>query len=296
MFVESKWINYVRETKSFLLTKGKEFEPIIELCEIILDEYNSLEKLGFFLVTKEFSGPFIDDVRDEIFDYLKIDKLNFTVYRNRDRNTELIRTAIQKTIIQLLVVEETLAIIRGGTEKMKAKSFKAIRKGVYSQNDITKLILGRRLVKSQIIDNRLDEIFEKLPSHFQNQIEFLKDLESIEKLETASFDSPPNSYADIFKGNDKKAYELFALLVGNEFFNSYSDFSFIYQKMRNDGLVRNVSHQDFSKWAFDNALIDKKLFDKIEEEGQLRSLRKVDFKNRTEFYYSLKNKLFKNNS
>lgn len=85
-----------------------------------------------------------------------------------------------------------------------------------------------------------------------------------------------------------KAEKLFLEYINKYIIDPYIDYSFIFQQMKHDKLLRSIEHLEFAKWLKDNNLINEKNYLIISDASGFRSLKKCYNANRFNNYLLLK--------
>lgn len=85
-----------------------------------------------------------------------------------------------------------------------------------------------------------------------------------------------------------KAEKLFLEYINKYIIDPYIDYSFIFQQMKHDKLLRSIKHLEFAKWLKDNNLINEKNYLKISDANGFRALDKCYNANRFNNYLLLK--------
>lgn len=290
--MESKWFTYVNEAKKIFEKGNDSYQFIVDLCELLLIRFQELQSIGYGLVIGVNQDKFIDEVWNDVFERIGGKEFEFQIDKNKDREKELAKISIQKTIIRLLVLNTSLIVIGEVMFRKTNQNIEKLNDRVYKNKSLENLIETRRDVKRLIIDGKMNSDFDGFHEHLNNQIEFLATHKaSFGEMKPIAMPND-NPYDEIFNRKDDLAFKLFMSYIEQYLMEPFKDFSFIFQKMKRDGLVRNITHLGFANWAFDQNFIDKDLFERIQEEGQFWALKKVDFPKRSKPYYILKNQLF----
>ncbi|WP_281634599.1 hypothetical protein [Flavobacterium luteolum] len=103
-----------------------------------------------------------------------------------------------------------------------------------------------------------------------------------------------NHHPDIFTGNDNKAFNLFDEFA-KEVTDYYQDYSFIFQKMKDENLIgKRVMHKEFMEWLFNNKYINEGCYQLFLDKESFS--KKYDRGMRPTRYYNIRNKFFLDNS
>ncbi|RKE91908.1 hypothetical protein [Ichthyenterobacterium magnum] len=103
-----------------------------------------------------------------------------------------------------------------------------------------------------------------------------------------------NPYSDIFKGNDNKNFLVFEAYTENHIIDWYSDFSFLFQKMKEENRLHNIKHLYFMEWLKKNNYITEKVFDLLL--GKTTFSKKYNSAQRINNYNLIVNDIFKTTS
>lgn len=99
-----------------------------------------------------------------------------------------------------------------------------------------------------------------------------------------------NQHRNIFNGNDNKAFNLFDDFA-KEITDYYPDYSFIFQKMKDEDLIsKRVMHKEFMEWLFNNKYINEGCYQMFLDKESFS--KKYDRGMRSTRYYNIKNKIF----
>lgn len=79
----------------------------------------------------------------------------------------------------------------------------------------------------------------------------------------------PNIFTDYY------SYSCFKLYVEYFIVEPYVDFSYLFQRMKEEGYILRVKHRDFIYWLYKNNEITKQSFERFIEQGNFRSLKKA---------------------
>lgn len=140
--------------------------------------------------------------------------------------------------------------------------------------------------------SRID--YENGTKFFSEEKEFFKDLkENLSDSENTKVVQPhQNSFPDVFRGRDNKAFLLFKDYLDHNIIDPFVDLSFLYQQLKEDNLLHPVKHLHFTHWLKYNDFISEKVFVEIIEQGSFRSLNKSSSGHRLNNYQNLKGKYF----
>ncbi len=97
-----------------------------------------------------------------------------------------------------------------------------------------------------------------------------------------------SNFPEIFKS--EKAEKLFFEYVGSYILDAYTDYSYIYQQMKNDKLIERLTHFEFADWLLSKELISENDHSKIKDSRGFKSLRKSSSDARLNNYINLKTK------
>lgn len=138
--------------------------------------------------------------------------------------------------------------------------------------------------------SRID--YENGTKFFAEEKEFFRDLkENLSDSENIQIVQPTeNSFPDIFRGSNNKAFLLFKDFLDHHIIDPFVDLSFLYQQLKADNLIHQVKHLQFTNWLKDNDFITGKVFENIIEQGSFRSLRKSSSGHRLNNYQNIKEK------
>jgi len=123
----------------------------------------------------------------------------------------------------------------------------------------------------------------------------IKQGRNILNLESILKENPPldNSETsavnnEIFKS--KGAENLFFEFVEKHILDPYTDFSFIYQQMRELRLIERLTHFEFAEWLLSEKIISENVYEKISDNRGFKSLTKSTNANRLNDFLILKEK------
>ena len=131
-------------------------------------------------------------------------------------------------------------------------------------------------------------IFQEIISKFDDNktlakiSEFSLYLKNRDDINTTNYDT------NIFKSPE--AFLIFSDYTEQHVVDEYVDFSYIFQKLKEQRLIFNMKHLDFAKWLKENNYISEKTFNKIDEEKAFRSLNKSHSEKRLNAFIKLKEK------
>jgi len=103
----------------------------------------------------------------------------------------------------------------------------------------------------------------------------------------------PNPYEGVFKGDDDKSFRLFEKFIKKHYLNPFTDFSFIFQYMKNDGYILDLKHKFFMEWLYENSFIQEKDFRKFMDRLNFTALSKLNDSSRLNSYLEIKEAIFK---
>ncbi|MDF0719189.1 hypothetical protein P0M11_04160 [Kaistella sp. PBT33-4] len=69
-------------------------------------------------------------------------------------------------------------------------------------------------------------------------------------------------------------YAPFEKYMASNIIDPYVDISYLFQRMKEEGIIHNVPHLKFAQWLYEMNYINTKVLQKIEEERGFRTLRK----------------------
>ena len=131
-------------------------------------------------------------------------------------------------------------------------------------------------------------IFQEIISKFDDNktlakiSEFSLYLKNRDDINTTNYDT------NIFKSPE--AFLIFSDYTEQHVVDEYVDFSYIFQELKEQGLIFSMKHLDFAKWLKENNYINEKIFNKIDEEKGFRSLAKSRSDKRLNAFIKLKEK------
>ena len=131
-------------------------------------------------------------------------------------------------------------------------------------------------------------IFQEIISKFDDNktlakiSEFSLYLKNRDDINTTNYDT------NIFKSPE--AFLIFSDYTEQHVVDEYVDFSYIFQELKEQGLIFSMKHLDFAKWLKENNYINEKIFNKIDEEKGFRSLDKSRSDKRLNAFIKLKEK------
>lgn len=136
-----------------------------------------------------------------------------------------------------------------------------------------------------------------LPQENQNKLKFkifrIKNFrDELIKLEQKKR-GKENQYPDIFDCENNNAFILFKIYSRRHIIETVKDYSFIFQKMLSENLIRDTKHKTFIKWLKRNNHIDDSEYNKLMIEGSFISLPKSENYNRLHNYNFIKKEIFK---
>lgn len=131
-------------------------------------------------------------------------------------------------------------------------------------------------------------IFQEIIAKFDDNETLAKISEFSPYLKNRDNNNTINYDTNIFKSPE--AFLIFSDYTEQHIVDEYVDFSYIFQELKEQGLIFSMKHLDFAKWLKDNNYINEKTFNKIDEEKGFRSLAKSRSDKRLNTFIKLKEK------
>lgn len=179
-------------------------------------------------------------------------------------------------------------------------------KGLFDEHIIFFVFLLKKMLKhnakpfdiSQVIyvftENYLGKhinknfIFQEIIAKFDDNETLAKISEFSPYLKNRDNSNTINYDTNIFKSPE--AFLIFSDYAEQHIVDEYVDFSYIFQELKEQGLIFSMKHLDFAKWLKENNYINEKTFNKIDEEKGFRSLAKSRSDKRLNTFIKLKEK------
>lgn len=131
-------------------------------------------------------------------------------------------------------------------------------------------------------------IFQEIIAKFDDNETLAKIFEFSPYLKNREDSNTINYDPNIFKSLE--AFLIFSDYTEHHIVDEYIDFSYIFQELKNHGLIFNIKHLDFAKWLKENNYINEKILKKIDKENGFRSLAKSRSEKRLNAFIKLKEK------
>ncbi len=169
----------------------------------------------------------------------------------------------------------------------------------YEENTVTRVSYEKFKINEFLNDNNFDKemtlcylnklkisikkedihIYDNLPSSTPDVTDdFLSWIEeAIAGIELKGMNDI-NKHPEVF--NDGKYFKYFEQYVGKHIIETFVDFSYLFQKMLNEGFIKRISHKEFYNWLYKYKYIDEITYNEIDSKGQFRSLSKSESKQR----------------